>query len=294
MEEVYVMGHRLIVFLDHALPQHPEFWSADSKISLLRDKFREDLHWIHNRLEVVALRVDEEQMNQHILLDLEGGYEQLLMNHEPASPTLSEGKGVDSEWEHFSGWTAMVSEQDFAWEEAHDVSFESDEMQSTASFQYDPDVSMYEDVDSDDDLSIISWLDEESIGVSRRVAQDEGINAKNSRFVSNWTKGDRNNSVTRSPRLSPRKALSNLMTNVLKRPARQDPPGVYLSKINCFVTVQVRQYDDRLGIKDREDKENETISTAPSDEEDNYPLRRGRTRILDYSPPVNDSLEASN
>lgn len=292
MEEVYVMGHRLIVFLDHALPQHPEFWSEDAKISLLRDKSREDLQWIHNRLEVVALRVDEEQMNQHILLDLEGGYEKLVMD-DRASPTLSDVKGIETEWEYFSGWTAMASEQDLPWERAHDVSFESDEIQSNESFQYDTDVvGMYEDFDSDDDLSIISWLDEESIGISRRVEQEDGIHAKNSRLVSIWPKTDQNDSVTPSPRLSPRKALSNLMTNVLKRPARQDPPGVYLSKINCFVTVQVRQYDDRIGITDREDKENETISTAPSDEEDNYPLRRGRTRILDYSPPENGTLGA--
>jgi hypothetical protein len=296
MEEVYVMGHRLIVFLDHALPQHPEFMSSDSNISLLRDKSRQDLDWIRNRLEVVALRVDEEQMNQHILLDLEGAYENLLMDG-TASPHVSEGKQVETEWEYFSGWTAMASENTLVWEEAFDVSFESDEVQNNESFEYDPDDGMYQDFDSDDDLSIISKLDEESIGVSHRVAIDEESNGKNSRCVTTWpTNGGDHSSVMPSPRLSPRKALSNLMTHVLKRPARQDPPGVYFSKINCFVAVHVQHYDDRLvGIKHREDKENETISTAPSDEEDNYPRRggrfdEGRTRILDYSPPLNDSI----
>ena len=193
---------------------------------------------------------------------------------------------------------AMASESTIAWEEAFDVSFENDEVKYDESFEYDADEGMYEDFDSDDDLSIISKLDEESIGVSHHVAQDEESTGKNSRFVSAWTttSGRHHSSVLPSPRLSPRKALSNLMTHVLKRPARQDPPGVYFSKINCFVAVHVQQYDDRIGIKDREDKENETISTAPSDEEaDNYPRRggrfdEGRTRILDYSPPLNDSM----
>ena len=70
MEEIYVMGHRLIIFLEDVLPQHPHFASRQQAISFRRSKSRHDLDWIHKRLDVVALRIDEAQLNKFVLNDL--------------------------------------------------------------------------------------------------------------------------------------------------------------------------------------------------------------------------------
>mmetsp|Transcript_25177 Transcript_25177/g.35470 ORF Transcript_25177/g.35470 Transcript_25177/m.35470 type:complete len:482 (-) Transcript_25177:243-1688(-) len=70
-EEIYVMGCRLVSFLSEALPKHPQYHSADAQIKSLREKSLDQLSWIQERVGLIALRIDEAELNQFILDDLE-------------------------------------------------------------------------------------------------------------------------------------------------------------------------------------------------------------------------------
>jgi hypothetical protein len=281
MEEVYVMGHRLIVFLDEALPHHPQYYSPLPEIASLRNKSRLELDWIQKRMEVIALRVDEEQLNKFILDDLKG--------HQRQSTSSSPG----SKWEKFSGW-AMG--QDLGeWEEAHDISFDSGEVEAAEVESYeDPEIESYE---SDyptqvSDLPGGSYtIPEEDYGFLRKVASEEVPFETDSEAVDSWAQ-DSDQSSSPSPRFFNRKAFQN-MINRAKTPRiqeAQDPPGLSpraLPKLACFLPMSPSYKDedeDRqvLGIKSRHDldKENVTISTVPSDEEDDISFRR-RVRFND-------------
>ena len=319
MEEVYVMGHRLIVFLNQALPQHPEYLSTHPEISFWRQKNRQELDWIQNRLDVVALRVDEEQLNQYILNDLRG-YNQYQCNSQHQHQCNEKDRDdqsvsppqrgnyvhveahVEAQWESFSGWTTAATDQDFKWEEAHDVSFESSEMDASEEQDSydDDDPETYQTQtdflgeESDLPKTVTSMLEEEDYTFLHRIAEEELVYDTDSEAVDSWAQTSDDGSP--SPRLSHRKAFTDLVTNALKRPVRQaeDPPGISLSKINCFMAF--RTSDDRL--KDQYDKENETCSTAPSDEEQDLSPRwrvrfnEGRNRFQAYDPEATDNLGA--
>mmetsp|Transcript_10148 Transcript_10148/g.15654 ORF Transcript_10148/g.15654 Transcript_10148/m.15654 type:complete len:416 (+) Transcript_10148:175-1422(+) len=70
-EEIYVMGCRLVSFLSDALPKHPQYHSTDPQIKNLRESSLDHLWWIQERVALIALRIDEAELNQFILSDLE-------------------------------------------------------------------------------------------------------------------------------------------------------------------------------------------------------------------------------
>ena len=69
LEDTYVLGHRLIAFLSQALPQHPEY--LGTSVSQQRNKTFRDLVWINERMEEIALKIDEEQLNRYITEEFE-------------------------------------------------------------------------------------------------------------------------------------------------------------------------------------------------------------------------------
>ncbi len=311
MEEVYVMGHRLVAFLKHALRRHSMFDAVENYD--LRAKRRQDLDWIQNRLDVVALRIDEEEWNQHILRDLDS---HLSKGADSEATNVRRGR-EETQWENFSGWTT-VGEGEFAWEEAHDVSFETSATEEEDFYEDDenPDV---DDEDSDDMYSgVIDYVevgaayDEESEHVTDTMhmveaddyslwhitAVEESIDDSQAVPSVDLLQEPSNDVVTVNLRRSPVKVLSDAFTCALKRPARQDPPGIYFSKINCFTTHRPEHYDYNVGAVVKDDKENETISTAPSDEDDYYPRWRGRyedgggIHRLEYAPESSSRFRA--
>ena len=318
MEEVFVMGHRLVVFLKHALRRHVMF--DDVETYDLRKKRQQDLEWIQNRLEVVALRIDEEEWNQYILRDLnshlskEGGLEGIKTRREQE----------ESKWENFSGWTtAGVGE--FAWEDAHDISFETsttedEEFDEDEGYHYEDEEYLYDEAvcrviehveDTDIEVEAVDDEDSEHSNHAMRMleaddyslwhitsveeATDDGSHADQS---ADRRQNPNDDFATINIRRTPVKALTDVLAAVLKRPPRQDPPGMYLSKINCFSSHRPDQYnyDTRLVVKD--DRENETISTAPSDEDETYPRWRSRfeagdgSQRLEYAPETSSRFRA--
>ena len=69
LEETYIMGHRLLAFLGQALPLHPEYHKAS--VAALRDQAILDLEWIQDKMQDLALKIDEEQLNVFITMDFE-------------------------------------------------------------------------------------------------------------------------------------------------------------------------------------------------------------------------------
>lgn len=132
IEELFVMGHRLIIFLSKALPNHPEFRSKAPLIVTKRTKSRHDLHWIKRRLDIVALRIDEEQLNRFILDDLGIKVARQICQSQDRSI-----KQTKPQWESFDGsneWnrSAETRDDELVWEPALYVSFESSEMETPA------------------------------------------------------------------------------------------------------------------------------------------------------------------
>ncbi|KAI2502656.1 hypothetical protein MHU86_11781 [Fragilaria crotonensis] len=290
MEEVYVMGHRLVAFLKHALQRHSMFDAVENYD--LRAKRRQDLDWIQNRLDVVALRIDEEEWNQYILRDLDShlskGFD---------AEAAKTRRGPETQWENFSGWTP-VGEGEFAWEEAHDVSFETSPTEEEDFYEDDENLDGDDEYSDDMNSGVIDYVeveaadDEESEHLTHTVQMLEADDYSLWHITAVEESVDDSSQVEQSAdrlqeqstevvtvnllRRSPVKVLSDVFTSVLKRPQRQDPPGMYFSKINCFTTHRPEHYADNEGVVVKDDKENETISTAPSDEDDYYPRWRGR------------------
>jgi hypothetical protein len=78
------MGHRLIAFLSLALPHHPGYLSVT--VSADRNKTFRDLVWINERMDEVALKIDEEQLNRFISLEFDP---------DPGDPEEEEEEGED-------------------------------------------------------------------------------------------------------------------------------------------------------------------------------------------------------
>jgi hypothetical protein len=152
IEELYVMGHRLRIFLK-ALPRHPEYGSTDPAIASKRAKSRQALDWIKKRLDVVALRIDEEQINRYVLNDIAINAQQQHQQH-ANDDELSNMVNIsiehdeqrlsnETQWENFDGtstWTPSAKSQEVLldWERCLDVSFDSSEIEgpSESSLEY--------------------------------------------------------------------------------------------------------------------------------------------------------------
>lgn len=154
IEELFVMGHRLMVFFSKAIPKHPEYHSTIPIVVSKRTKSRRDLDWIKKRLDVVALRIDEKQLNQYILKDLgipQPDLQQQCKTHNQENSCQDhqtnlvhssweqeeqESSYNQEPWESFDGtntWSVCTTSDflDLDWESAHDISFETDDMEQS-------------------------------------------------------------------------------------------------------------------------------------------------------------------
>lgn len=124
-------------------------------IASKRAKSRRDLDWIKKRLDVVALRIDEKQLNRYILKDLAApqlhlqqynthNQENECHYHQANLVNISwepeEASHNEEPWESFDDtnyWNVCTTTTDFLdsdWEPAHDISFENDEMERSHEF----------------------------------------------------------------------------------------------------------------------------------------------------------------
>lgn len=109
------MGCRLITFLSVALPKHPHYDCIHPKITSLRETSLEHLDWIKKRVDIIAQKIDEEQLNEYVLGLLQSSNsESIETSNEFAADVSYDGNEVeqskdDQSWETFSGWSDEVS-----------------------------------------------------------------------------------------------------------------------------------------------------------------------------------------
>jgi hypothetical protein len=122
LEDTFIMGNRLLSFLSSALPSHPEYMQQSMEQE--RNETFRNLVWINARLDKIALKIDEEQLNKYITDEYvpdpgEGEDDssedssshdeeiwrgkELVSNPRTQSVTANEGG-----WESFEGWSLDV------------------------------------------------------------------------------------------------------------------------------------------------------------------------------------------
>jgi hypothetical protein len=89
VEDAYVMGHRLLSFLQTALPQHPEYRPNGPA----GRQCQADAAWLRSKLNDIALLIDEVQLN-------------LFMDQDfvPVQDDDDEDEDDPGGWEKFSDW----------------------------------------------------------------------------------------------------------------------------------------------------------------------------------------------
>mmetsp|Transcript_32730 Transcript_32730/g.49325 ORF Transcript_32730/g.49325 Transcript_32730/m.49325 type:complete len:361 (+) Transcript_32730:45-1127(+) len=275
MEEMYVRGHRLVVFLNSALPEHPEYDSLDPEISFMRQKSQTDLDWILNRLDIVALRIDEEQLNNHLM-----GIKR---------ENLQQRQKTETEWESFSGWAPFAGE-DREWEDGI-VSFQSSESdRSTSSSDMSIEHCIFPDMTNEKPFSTASHdpfrndnsLSDDSISV---IEEDEERNF----LRKNTNVSDTDQQIEDS---SQRRVILNIVNDGAVEPrvdTAEDPPGLTMSfsRDKSFSPEKQAKEEvkpDRKDVvvspidvrHDFEKRQDMTIRSVPSDESDIPPRRRVR------------------
>jgi hypothetical protein len=113
IEATYVMGNRLSHFLTEALPRHPDYMKKDPLVARLREKSFQSLVHIKKKMDSLALRIDEEQLNQYIMNDFDPfadeDDESTSSNDEANNISSSLVNSLlaahDPQWENFDGWS---------------------------------------------------------------------------------------------------------------------------------------------------------------------------------------------
>ena len=147
VEDTYIMGHRLIAFIAHALPKHPEY--KNRSVTRLRAKSMKDLEWIRERLGEIALRIDEDQLNKFILHDFEPEPEDdLSTSSEEAEIEKQWGFPGDVQWANFETKKSPPSPASFTFDpfdlsgDTEDTSMTSNEASTSQDMWSDPESSV--------------------------------------------------------------------------------------------------------------------------------------------------------
>ena len=179
LEKTYIMGHRLVAFLSDALPSHPHY--MDSHLERCRSETIRDLVWIHQRLDEIALQIDEELLNRYMddyVPEPEEDHDdsttcsssssgEETWNHKDAAAAVTKPVTVASAtWESFDGWTLDNTVSD---EEGSPHVIESD-----ASWNSSKETSSLEDDKPEFDLPVgfplaVARNDDEDSGSDQEV-----------------------------------------------------------------------------------------------------------------------------
>ena len=113
------MGNRLIHFLVEALPRHPAYMKKDPLVTRLREKSFQSLVQVKKRIEALALRIDEEQLNKYIMHDFDPFADDDDSTSTSSCSDLdhfsssgrSHSANDNPQWESFDGWSFDLPEK---------------------------------------------------------------------------------------------------------------------------------------------------------------------------------------
>jgi hypothetical protein len=108
LEETFIMGHRLLAFVGQALPQHPDYDKASS--AAFRAQAALDLEWIQDKMQDIALKIDEEQLNVYITMDFDPQPEDdsTISSAEADFSNFADFSNAEG-WEDFTEWAFAPS-----------------------------------------------------------------------------------------------------------------------------------------------------------------------------------------
>ena len=109
LEETYIMGHRLLAFIGQALPLHPEY--SKSSAAAFRAQATLDLEWIQDKMQDIALKIDEEQLNSYITMDFDPQPEDdsTISSAEADFANFADFDSNAEGWEDFADWAFQPS-----------------------------------------------------------------------------------------------------------------------------------------------------------------------------------------
>lgn len=174
------MGHRLVRFLESALPKHPEYHQLTHKSRRL--KCHHFLQYIYEQLEQVALAIDELQLDA--FMDL---------NFDPAAnDSLSSAEADDDPWESFGGWRApgCVETDTSSRETSSDEEYRFDLPEEQDEFP-DPDIQFYgvplgnDSIVSEEEVSL-----EHISSFLLKIANEDVIYETDSEAEDSWAQKD--------------------------------------------------------------------------------------------------------
>lgn len=185
LEACYIMGHRLVSFLEFALPEHPEYLQSAYKSRRL--KCHQFLQYIHEQIDQVALEIDEIELNAY--MDL---------NFDPAQ-NGSVSSAEDDPWHDFAGWDApaCVDTDTSSRETSSDEEYRFDLPAERDEFP-DPDIQFYGIPLDDDETSHDSDGDISLQPIStflRKVANEDVVYETDSDADDSWAQSDNDESL---------------------------------------------------------------------------------------------------
>ena len=107
-EEVYIMGNRIVCFLAEYLPKHPHYVRRET--AEIRLWSVQEMEWMKESLEEIALRIDEEQLNKFVTVDFdpipddesECSVELAVVPSNSSDPNTEDPS--DLKWDPFDNW----------------------------------------------------------------------------------------------------------------------------------------------------------------------------------------------
>ncbi|GAX13183.1 hypothetical protein FisN_17Hh113 [Fistulifera solaris] len=179
------MGHRLVSFLDFALPQHPEYHLSSYRSQRL--KSQQFLQYIREQIEQVAINIDEIELNAY--MDL---------HFDPTEDgSLSSVEEVEDTWQNFAGWDAPsgVETDTSSRENSSDEEYRFDLPEAQEEFP-DPNIQFYgipleDDDDDDDDDSNVSDISLQPISTFLlKIAKETVVYESDSEAEDSWAPND--------------------------------------------------------------------------------------------------------
>ncbi len=175
------MGHRLVSFLEFALPQHPEYHLSSYRSQRL--KSQQFLQYIREQIEQVAMEIDEIELNAYMVL-----------HFDPAEDgSLTSVEEVEDTWQAFTGWDAPsgVETDTSSRENSSDEEYRFELPEAQEEFP-DPDVQFYgiplEDDDDDSNVSDVSLQPLSAFLL--KIAKEDVVYESDSEAEDSWAQSD--------------------------------------------------------------------------------------------------------
>lgn len=176
LEDAYVMGNRLVEFLGSALPNHPEYMNRT--VLSLKNKSQQDLLWITQKMEELALGIDEQVLNDYFMHE----YEPEPVDDDSVVSTEDESDDQESFTEKKREEVWAFDPFDLSDDEKPDITFSTTDTSTETTREFE----VFQDPEPE-----LSFSDEElSSSFLRKIANEEVTFETDSEAMDSWAQDD--------------------------------------------------------------------------------------------------------